>query len=123
MIEAKELRFGNIVYVDNEKYKIVGIYENRIKTKRYDQISYFPFYHIYLDEKFLKPIQLTKDLLMNCGFKLETNKPNQYRYKNRLIIVRDAFFVDYGTSVRIKYLHKLQNFIYALNNEELEINL
>jgi hypothetical protein len=74
----------------------------------------------------LQPIPLTEDILLKCGFEcfeFDNGQPNQYRFKSRLIVIRDNVFVDYGSSVKILYIHQLQNLYFALTGEELNIIL
>ena len=61
---------------------------------------------------------LTKTLLTNKEF---DQKENQYRLKDRLIVIRNSFFHDYGTSVKLESIHQLQNLFFALTNEQLTI--
>jgi hypothetical protein len=74
----------------------------------------------HLDE--FSAIPLTEKILMEwCG--AFSVKPNQYRISDRLIVVRDGKFVDYGSSVELPYLHIFQRFILALTNQPLKIEL
>jgi hypothetical protein len=72
--------------------------------------------------KWHRPIPLTEKILTEwCGFhKVEEN---QYRLGFKLIVIRDGKFFDYGTSVELPYLHILQRFILAMNNQPLKITL
>ena len=78
---------------------------------------------------FLKPITLTKEILLRCGFNNSEEAPN-YFYHNKFdrMYVR---FVSYnfifgnklGDIVPIDYVHKLQNIFSDFTEEELTINL
>jgi hypothetical protein len=72
--------------------------------------------------KWHRAIPLTEKILMEwCG--LRKYSSNQYRIGDRLIVVRDGKFVDYGSSVELPYLHIFQRFILALTNQPLKIEL
>jgi hypothetical protein len=72
--------------------------------------------------EWFEPIPLTEKILMEwCG--AFSVKPNQYRISDRLIVVRDGKFVDYGSSVELPYLHIFQRFILVITNEPLKIEL
>jgi hypothetical protein len=71
-----------------------------------------------------EPVTLTEERLIQFGFevhKFDNGKQNQYRFNDRLIVIRNGFFVDYGSSVCLQHIHQLQNLYFALNNEELTI--
>ena len=70
----------------------------------------------------LHPIPLTEEWLIRMGaIDLDAVHYKQYRLGERLIIVRDGKFVDYGSSVTLEYVNTFQNVIYALTGEELTI--
>ena len=71
-----------------------------------------------------EPIPLTEEWLLKFGFEVYKfdHKENQYRFKDRLIVIRDNLFYDYGTGVIIKHVHQLQNLYFALTGEELKSN-
>jgi hypothetical protein len=69
-----------------------------------------------------RSIPLTEKILLEwCG--TFSVKPNQYRIGDRLIVIRDGKFVDYGSSVKLPYLHIFQRFILAITNQPLKIEL
>ena len=132
-MEAKELRIGNYVY-DNyrEVYKLI------VKS---DFLNLD--YRIEFD--ILKPIPLTEEILLKCGFEKTKilgsylkNTPNtekgygitihsQHPFNDKLFtqvieiyqINGSGLFVQGG----LKHLHQLQNLYFALTCTELEINL
>lgn len=71
--------------------------------------------------RYIEPIYLNKDWLFKFGFKIYEfdNKANQFRFKDRLIVYRDGFLYDYGTSVKLEFVHQLQNLYFALTGAEL----
>ena len=71
--------------------------------------------------RYIEPIHLNQDWLFKFGFKMYEfdNKANQFRFKDRLIVYRDGFLYDYGTSVKLEFVHQLQNLHFALTRTEL----
>ena len=72
----------------------------------------------------LKPIPLTEEWLLKFGFELyefDNGLPNQYRFKEMLIVIRDGHFLDYGTSVILDFVHEIQNLYFAKHKEELTV--
>jgi hypothetical protein len=70
------------------------------------------------------PIPLTEEWLLKFGaevYDFDNGEPNQYRIGNRLFVIRDNKIVDYGSSVILEYVHRFQNFMYEVTNEELTI--
>ena len=66
-------------------------------------------------------IELTEEWLLKFGaIKYEfEHKASQYRIDNMLFIIRENAFFDYGTGVKLQYVHQLQNLYFALYGEEL----
>jgi hypothetical protein len=117
-IDAGELRIGNWIFEegqdDNKPFQIFSIY-HEVKNNKVNGLP------ICL----MRPIPLTEDILLKCGFEcyeFDNGEPNQYRFKNRLIVIRKGNFVDYGCDVIITSLHQLQNLYFALTGQELQIN-
>jgi len=134
MIKAEELRIGNVLELlaNDMKFPLpTGRYVNVTEIKK-DRIQVnmklknnefgFTFNRRF---KTLQPIPLTEEWILKCGFeKINKSSVNaQFTFKGRIIVIRDGNFVDYGSSVILPTIHKLQNFIYALTNEELKIEL
>ena len=132
-MDARELRIGNYVYDDINN--IVEIDHQDIGEE------------VYI---FYKPIELTEEILLKCGFKKENLKPSNehseyfsiwiedYKYSFSFAYFRNnwGFYHSYtdaseeednnrfdAISFGIKYLHQLQNLYFALTNEELNVQL
>jgi hypothetical protein len=108
-MKAEELRIGNCVYNGfNEVIKISSIISQNNTSG-------------YLLET-LKPIPLTKEILLKCGaekYEFDNGQPNQYRVGSRLFVIRNGAIYDYGSDTKLNYLHELQNLYYSLTKTEL----
>lgn len=116
MIVPHELRIGNFVEVEN--YEIIQLENIHPKgTTKGDEI--------YLSSM-LKPIELSEHWLLKFGFeKMSGNvfRRNDYdvlltKIESRLIICN---YLDLPPSVKLKYVHQLQNLIHSICGEELKI--
>lgn len=110
-MKAEELRIGNYILLDGGKHKI-----------RRDTLI-----NILRGVSNLKPIPLTEEILLKCGFKHKGN--GFYEILGcfiELCNVGDEFYYCgfKGKSIgNIKHLHQLQNLYYCLTGEELNIKL
>jgi hypothetical protein len=113
-MKVKELRIGNLVAHIGSVCVLEEIGEEWVKVTN-DQLN------TKIDD--LIPIPLTEDWLVKFGFEVYDfdHKENQYRFKERLFVIRDGLFCDYGSGVVLKYVHQLQNLYFALTGEELEL--
>jgi hypothetical protein len=110
-MKATDLRIGNLILKNNEIYEIsslffVDLHDGTIREN---------------NNYVVKPIPLTQEWLLKFGFEVYefNDKENQYGFKDRLIVIRDGLFCDYGSSVIIKHVHQLQNLYFALTGTEL----
>jgi hypothetical protein len=115
MIQAKDLRVGNI---------ITSLEHDRIFVVSYHEIRYAAInqYNPYIG------IALTAKILEQCGF--EHKSSNEHvkgnlvfrRQQNDLIL--NGFENDYNGVIlnRPEFLHQLQNLYYSLTDEELPIS-
>lgn len=148
MIQANELRIGNLISVKNEKYhpsllgvplEVTGISENVFENESTFSVSlkhinqephtYYPTYSQFL--KFLQPIPLTPELLENAGFEKymagEHNDMEMVGYRKGNFDVyfteKNTFhFADNRTDVElceVFYVHQLQNLYFELMHKEL----
>jgi len=109
-----ELRIGNYVEIYGKIETIVDVMCDGVNTLNIEGAHY----------GLVNPIPLTEEWLEKFGFEkhaFDMSVAPQYRLENRLIVVRDGCFVDYGTSVQLKYVHKIQNLYLELTCEELTI--
>lgn len=114
-VKTADLRIGNLVYNDNGKIdKAIYIHENKVglcsSNKVFEEI---------------KPIILTDEILLKCGFQL-MNKWFDYELTLfRIGYITDDEYFQFeinGKVIDIKSLHQLQNIIYFNTGEELNVS-
>ena len=107
---------GNLVYTNRAHGK-------GEKQKKTVEINLHYLRQIEDNCNYIEPIPLTEEWLLKFGFEMYEfdHKANQFRFKERLIVYIDGFLYDHGTSVKLQYVHQLQNLSFALTNEELTI--
>ena len=105
MLKANELRIGNCVYA----FKTIW------------QIDNTDFNNIEKIETY-KPIPLTEDILLKCGFKKEPIDVYSLNGIDLCVSDNSVEFFAGRIETNIYYLHQLQNLYFALTGEELNIN-
>ena len=124
MIKSNELRLGNWVLLD---------WENTYRRVNLNTLCYITRSEKLGKKHPFKPIPLTEEILLKCGFvyiesknvyKLYLPNDNQlligFNFQNELRLYYKVFNIDL---VEIKHLNQLQNLYFALTNEELTITL
>lgn len=115
MINVRELRIGNLLYLRGMIVLVGGI-PNQMRL-------IIPGEQYAVDIEEFNSIPLTEELLLKCKF-VKRNWGDVVIYYNPLFEL-DAHFrlkgVDYN--IQVKYLHQLQNLYFVLTGEELEVNL
>lgn len=120
MIQANELRIGNNILNNDKLFRIIGIDQNKIRSKRYDQVSDLPIYCDYLTSEWIKPILLTEEILIKLGFKrLSLNK---FSIGSFFIHFEGNLIMCMKSGVLLTSVHQLQNLYFALTKQELNIN-
>lgn len=114
-MDAKELRIGNTI-INRLLSSVSGEYNVTVEVLEF--LEKFP------DQDTFYPILLTEEWLVRLGFE---NNGSLYWYKgydysldtraSKFVVYSDYVTPIYGTEV--KYVHELQNLIYALTGEEL----
>lgn len=126
-MQPKELRIGN--YISDLDGKIIKVEELTIcapyTTKK--RINNLPF-------DYYKPIPLTEEILLKCGFEFndsshyQISKPSifieELRYVYNIndfeiILFKGIYYYKYNNNIEVKYLHQLQNLFFSLCGEEL----
>ncbi len=131
MIQAKELRINNLVKVkisnDARIYTIVNI-NGLAGTVGLDGVRQG---EVISTEK-IKPIQLTEEILLKCGFQeiyrsefsirfeLPSNQKIEYKWN---CTFGWNLYCETWCIENINTLHQLQNAIYFLTGKELEVKL
>ncbi len=133
-MKASELRIGNYVYEDYG-----GIYEViNINSEGFDFVDLrkptFNGIGRY-DINSIKPIELTEEILLKCGFNTTFEKITEIQINENEVLYYDSLEkcmslyipIQYEDTSLVfnhcKYLHQLQNLYFALTNNELTINL
>lgn len=144
-MKANELRIGSIVMVDTEYHprlkgvalRVTGSYEDAFKGENEYAVmlqdvknrnTYAPLI------RFIKPIELTENILLNCGFRKSrlAGYDSHFTYSifmgAEVINITAIYNADFSIMLhsvarKIKYLHELQNKLFAITNKELEIAL
>jgi len=124
---ARELRIGN--YIDRN-----GLMEVRVISqsgvKIYDHVNnIFPPTFFDFDEN-IKPIPLTEEWLLKFGFELLTDKKKGYKntsYSHGIIPILlywdgSRLSTTFWQGNEMRFVHQLQNLIFALTGNELTIN-
>jgi hypothetical protein len=118
MIKANELRIGNLVMDDDDSHDVFNVEEI---TKGKSETENMWFINGRWSEDVL-PIPLTHEILEKCGFEKEED---YYSYEGFKLWYNDYNFYHMNSEmlIHVDYLHQLQNLYFALNGEELAVNL
>lgn len=124
MIDAKELRIGNYIHSDlmDSSHRVTGIIDSPRGEWLYTDLQ-----ESYSDFKDWSFIPLTPEILEHCGFRFIYPYNDNGKYK-MLMVPSGAYMIqseDRGKPIwsSLKYLHQLQNLIFAMDGKELEVNL
>jgi hypothetical protein len=133
-MNANELRIGNLVDCFGIR-EVVVIKKHKIKVQNEISEGHFVIEWVPIKSLSLKPIPLTEEMLLKCGFIsggakqwlfITLDKKDEcYLYFNPLGkgIAIDQNGIECSFEIELNYLHQLQNLYFALTNEELTINL
>ena len=117
-LKINDIRIGNYLLKDGEAIMVNSIY--LASDDLYDINGYYIGNY--------KPIDLTENILIKCGFKQEYN---EFWYGNGTISISldtKGVYVIFGNSGReikrhgILYLHQLQNLYRSLTSRDFKIN-
>jgi hypothetical protein len=120
-VKIEELRVGNWIYLMHGSF---GYKPHQVSPT-------LLFHNAKVTERltFSKPIPLTPEILVKCGFELDEGRYLKPVGSNISIAFRDDIYLTYDSDCASfdeelgKYLHQLQNLYFALTGEELTINL
>jgi len=121
MIQANELRIGNLVNILHPISKKWNF--ERIKAKTIANIEHNPNHDLIVNN--IEPIPLTPEILEKCGFKFTDNGEDFNTWENKIEIWQhdEGFCHSYAFGGEVNYLHQLQNLFQCLCGEELKINI
>lgn len=125
-IKANELRIGNWVYGSSGK-KLIKI--DYIKFDRIGMRLIGEGYAGLISESyeetiaFSKPIPLTEEILLKCGFEKESDAYTYKYFELSYDFYCAVNSCEYTIGEKINSVHQLQNLYFALTGEELKINL
>ena len=117
----QELRLGNLIL--HELFgavEVIAIYKNSYDVTRDGKTKE------WFAGLGCKGIPLTEEWLLKAGAEAYEfdHKPSQYIIGDRLIVIRDGCFYEYGTNLKLEFVHRFQNLFFELQNgKELEFKL
>jgi len=129
---VNELRIGNwLIDYENKIGKVKSIEDyNVLKVVSNEGVLIS-----YCEIELYKPIPLTEEILLNCGFKI-SSYPETIFYSiifddvalytltiNRKLGTNVFTYKNENSITQIKHLHQLQNLYFSLTNQELNIEL
>lgn len=123
MIQANELRIGNWVlfYGEFSQVESIGTYGCSFNKG-------FAKYTLPI----LKPIPLSEEMLLKCGFIIGMGFQDFLKGKYSFVEIKGGILYGefseegvfyFNSKTQLKYLHQLQNLCFALTNQELKIEL
>jgi hypothetical protein len=133
MIQANELRLGNLVYFtgngNNNICPVTELWRNELEVSYVGNSLCLKY-----DNEDLQPIPLTPELLEKCGF-VKDGYEDAVWYQRQFPVIGELctsdrlhplgnFVFDTDTdTLKIFYLHQLQNLYHSLTGKELNIKL
>ena len=120
-ILANELRIGNwVIIISTGQIACITSVDKNIGVK----VNNSP---IYLSIDDIKPIPVTEEILLKCGFEKDNEyfslKNLHYNIENKRFYIGNDHVSSGHNDAYILHLHQLQNLYFALTNQELEIEL
>lgn len=125
-MQAEELRLGNKIYCDD-----LDIDTGKWVQKIID-VGYRDIYNLINGNDMVKGsyegIPITKEWLFKFGFEVAETTHNYTMVINGFYLginkngSVDMDYGEYKDIATVKYVHQLQNLIYALTNEELNVS-
>jgi len=132
-MKLAHLRIGNLIYYNGNKNElglITAIESYIIKPKGFVKLNFRNDKTYDLDQ--INPIPLTKEWLFNFGFvhdtygnfSLELNKDVfLVLYMNEIAKLQQFVSIaEHTISIKIEFIHQLQNLYFVLTETELTIN-
>lgn len=141
-MKAEELRLGNLISYNRSNVSVIDIMSPRVRNNPYNGkyiigIMFNNCSSIETTEENITGIPLTKEIFLKLGFTsdrdilFELPSYIQEKCKGDNGFKKSAFFfnnrvginswMDCQTRVCVKYVHQVQNLVYALTMEELKV--
>lgn len=118
MIQAKELRIGNLVYATVRPYE-----ESRCIVKIEPSLLMILTGELKNDKFRIDPIELTEEILLKAKYKLVNPNTRCYQKPKSQTLYFSEEGVRMSTGIVMNYLHELQNRVKSIEGKELEIEL
>lgn len=134
-MKAEELRIGNWVYNSTTRNNM------QVYPMMIPQLYNIEKEYGSLKDSNIKPISLSEEILVKCGFTkvtLDSNNPEEGHYYSLRLLddkycdislvggdkngIFEVYLFPYE-NIRFQYLHQLQNLFHALTGKELEVKL
>lgn len=129
IMKTKELRIGNLLDHSGEIAEVSSLHSDdtlRIFSKD-KKTTYGCF-----AARIFKPIKLTEDILLKCGFEKKDSNYFEYPYGTQSRYIMTG--LNFGTTelcsgsistalFETKYLHQLQNLYFTLTQTELKVDI
>ena len=126
MIQANELRLTNLVLNPDDKICLIKEI-SQIGTVVVNQLDFWRSDNAFgYSTNEIKPIPLTEEILLKCGFTNTGGYISFYNGDFGLIWNEDHISLQVEgqwLTLKVKSLHQLQNLYFALTQTELTINL
>ena len=121
-IKASDLRLGNWVMYDNRYFQV------SIIAECFPELNTYEFGIGVVDYNNISAIPLSEEVLLKCGATLDGI---EYIIKASALPIKIRFhsgiaYCEFGNVYlgdRVKYLHELQNLVFALCGREMEVSL
>ena len=120
-MEVTDLRVGNLIYVSYPDNPVAFFAEETIEKC---QLSHLKDICNGSENWVYKPIHLTKELLIRLGFKWKNHGLRYSHFCIRKCGIGWMIFMSnegLNFNIELKYVHQLQNLLYAINGTELEL--
>lgn len=130
-MNANELKYNNYVYECYWCNEIGEFKKHIIQIRDVLESHVVDFFDNAYNYDDIKPIRLTEEILLKCGFEYETKdwlylKYIKFNFNTDRSVNMSIVYVNINNrdmGLEIEYLHELQNLYFALTQKELEINL
>lgn len=123
MIKVEDLRFGSVLQIEDQIITVGIIDEDFISWKYNIKDRSFWNPYISLKDERLKPIEISEEILLKCGFEKGYTK-GVFKLGDFTIDLYSQTwkFKREWIDINFKYLHQLQNLYWCLCGKELNVD-